>query len=92
MAKAPSLREDRNKGTQRTRKLSTGNALGSWRNGKERFVRARRGTAGAKPYTMKVVRTVLNGGDEETGLCRPRLVATQLECGFFGLYFAKCSD
>src|SRR5215471_14772724 len=23
------------------------------------------------------VRTVLNGGDEETGLCRPRLVATQ---------------
>ena len=80
MAKAPSLREDRNKGTQRTRKLSTGNALWSWRNGKERFVRARRGTAGAKPYTMKVVRTVLNGGDEETGLCRPRLVATQLEC------------
>ena len=57
MAKAPSLREDRNKGTQRTRKLSTGNALWSWRNGKERFVRARRGTAGAKPYTMKVVRT-----------------------------------
>ena len=82
MAKAPSLREDRNKGTQRTRKLSTGNALWSWRNGKERFVCARRGTAGAKPYTMKVVRTVLNGGDEETGLCRPRLVATQLECGF----------
>src|SRR5215468_7840134 len=38
---------------------------------------SRRGTAGAKPYTMKVVRTVLNGGDEETGLCRPRLVATQ---------------
>src|SRR5215475_2934724 len=26
-------------------------------------------------------RPVLNGGDEETGLCRPRLVATQLECG-----------
>jgi hypothetical protein len=42
-------------------------------------------TAGAKPYTMKVVRTVFNGGDEETGLCRPRLVATQLECGFFSL-------
>src|SRR5437763_10468167 len=39
---------------------------------------SRRGTAGAKPYTMKVVRTVCNGGDEETGLCRPRLVATQL--------------
>jgi hypothetical protein len=40
-------------------------------------------TEGAKPYTMKVVRTVFNGGDEETGLVRPRLVATQLECGFF---------
>ena len=80
MAKAPSLRKARTRGTQRTRKLSTGNALWSWRNGKERFVRARRGTAGAKPYTMKVVRTVLNGGDEETGLCRPRLVATQREC------------
>ena len=31
-------------------------------------------------YTMKVARTVLNGGDEETGLVRPRLVTTQLEC------------
>ena len=41
-------------------------------------------TEGAKPYTMKVVRPVLNGGDEETGLVRPRLVATQLECAFFG--------
>ena len=29
---------------------------------------------------MKVARTVLNGGDEETGFVRPRLVATQLEC------------
>jgi hypothetical protein len=38
-------------------------------------------TEGAKPYTMKVVRTVFNGGDEETGLVRPRLVATQLESG-----------
>jgi hypothetical protein len=37
-AKAPSLWEDRTKGTQRTRKLSTGERLGSWRNGKERFV------------------------------------------------------
>jgi insertion element IS1 protein InsB len=26
---------------------------------------------------VKVARPVLNGGDEETGLCRPRLVATQ---------------
>src|SRR4029453_573079 len=78
MAKAPSLREARNKGTQRTRKLSTGNALWSWRNGKERFVRARRGTAGAKPYTMKVVRTVFNGGHEETYGNATRLVPTQL--------------
>jgi hypothetical protein len=31
-------------------------------------------------------RPVLNGGDEETGLVRPRLVATQLECGDF--YYA----
>ena len=31
----------------------------------------------------QVVRTVFNGGDEETGLVRPRLVATQLECVFF---------
>jgi hypothetical protein len=77
MAKAPSLREARTKGTQRTRKLSTGKALWSWRNGKERFVRARRGTAGAKPYTMKVVRTVFNGGHEETYGNATRLVPTQ---------------
>jgi hypothetical protein len=30
----------------------------------------------SKPYTMKVVRMVFNGGDEETSLYRPRLVAT----------------
>jgi hypothetical protein len=41
--------------------------------------------AGAKPYTMKVVRTVFNGGDEETGLVRPRLVATQLESAIYDL-------
>ena len=83
MAKAPSLRKDRTKGTQRTRKLSTGNALRSWRNGKGRFVRARRRTAGAKPYTMKVVRTVFNGGHEETYGNATRLVPTQRECEFF---------
>jgi hypothetical protein len=44
------------------RKLYMGGYLWSWRNVKERFVRSRRGTEGAKPYTMKVVRTVLNGG------------------------------
>lgn len=37
-AKAPSLWKDWSKGTQRTRKLSTGGLLGSWRNAKERFV------------------------------------------------------
>jgi hypothetical protein len=30
MAKAPSLRKDWNKGSQRTRKLSAGERLGSW--------------------------------------------------------------
>ena len=33
---------------------------------------------GVEPDAMKVASPVLNGGDEETGLCRPRLVATQL--------------
>ena len=37
-AKAPSLRKDRSKGTQRTRKLYTGGYPWSWRNVKERFV------------------------------------------------------
>jgi hypothetical protein len=39
-----------------------------------------RRTSGAAPDAVKVARPVLNGGDEETGLSRPRLVATQLEC------------
>ncbi len=33
---------------------------------------------GAEPDAIQVARPVLNGGDEETGLLRPRLVATQL--------------
>jgi hypothetical protein len=37
-AQAPSLRKDRTTGSQRTRKLSTGERLWSWRNGQERFV------------------------------------------------------
>jgi hypothetical protein len=41
-------------------------------------VGTRRGTAGAKPYTMKVVRTVFNGGHEETYGNATRLVPTQL--------------
>jgi len=39
-------------------------------------------TKGVKPDALKGASPVLNGGDEETGLGRPRLVATQLECGF----------
>jgi hypothetical protein len=40
-----------------------------------------RSTKGVKPDALKGASPVLKGGDEETGLCRPRLVATQLECG-----------
>src|SRR6266581_6034297 len=38
---------------------------------------------GVEPDAIKGASPVLNGGDEETGLVRPRLVATQLECGDF---------
>ena len=38
MAKAPSLRKDWSKGTQRTRKLYPGGYPWSWRNVQERFV------------------------------------------------------
>ena len=41
---------------------------------------------GVKPGAVKAASPVLNGGDEETGLCRPRLVATQLECANFGTF------
>ena len=34
---------------------------------------------GVEPDAMKVASPVLNGGDEETGLVRPRLVATKLQ-------------
>ena len=37
-----------------------------------------------KPSAVKAASSVLNGGDEETGLVRPRLVATQLESGKYG--------
>jgi hypothetical protein len=40
-----------------------------------------RSIKGVKPDALKGASPVLNGGDEETGLSRPRLVATQLECG-----------
>src|SRR5262245_51740146 len=39
---------------------------------------SRRRIAGAQPGAVKAASPVLNGGDEETGLDRPRLVATQL--------------
>lgn len=39
-----------------------------------------RRTKGVKPSAVKAASSVLNGGDEETGLVRPRLVTTQLEC------------
>ena len=39
----------------------------------------RRRTEGVKPGAVKAASPVLNGGDEETGFVRPRLVATQLE-------------
>jgi hypothetical protein len=38
---------------------------------------------GVKPGAVKAASPVLNGGDEETGLFRPRLVATQLESEIF---------
>ena len=89
-AKAPSLWEDGNKGTQRTRKLSTGGLPWSWRNGNRRFmVFPWRSTKGVKPDALKGARPVLNGGDEETGLCRPRLVATQLESEYLSLDIAQ---
>src|SRR6266849_3936382 len=44
-----------------------------------------RRTAGAEPCEVKASSTVLNGGDEETGLFRPRLVATQLYGGLLAL-------
>jgi len=79
MAKAPSLWKDGNKGTQRTRKLATGERLWSWRNGHRRFmVSPWRLTTGVKPDALKGASPVFNGSDAETGLCRPHLVATQL--------------
>jgi hypothetical protein len=78
-AKAPSLGEEGNKGTQCTRKLYTGGYLWNWRNGNRRFmVTPWRMITGAEPYTMKVVRAVLNGGREETYSNATRLAPTQL--------------
>src|SRR5712691_10089594 len=78
-AKAPSLRKDRNKGTQRTRKLCTVNTVyaGEMRRNAS-WHRLWRRTAGVEPCAVKVARTVLNGGEEETGHTALRLVPTQL--------------
>ena len=40
-----------------------------------------KGLQGTSLAAYPTASPVLNGGDEETGLVRPRLVATQLECG-----------
>src|SRR5687768_17315246 len=79
MAKAPRLRKDRSKGTQRTRKLSTVYAVeaGERRRDASWGLPGRR-TAGAEPYAVKAARTVLNGGDEETCGSVTRLVPIQL--------------
>src|SRR6266436_8136483 len=70
MAKALSLRKDRTKGTQRTRKLSTGNVRGMLRKWEGTLREAFLGewTEGAEPCKVKALSTVLNGGREET--CR----------------------
>ena len=79
MAKAPSLRKDRNKGTLRTRRLYTENAPWSKGNGKGRFKgNTWRTIEGAEPCEVKASSTVLNGEDKETGRKALRLVLTQL--------------
>ena len=62
MAKAPSLRKDWNKGTQRTRKLSAGNARGMLREWEETLrgtQGSRRRIAGAKPGAVKAASPVV---------------------------------
>jgi len=87
MAKAPSLWKDGNKGTQRTRKLSTGGLLWSWRNGTRRsMVVLWRLTTGAEPDAVKAASPVLNGEDEETDRKELRLVLTQLDSAFLLVY------
>ena len=49
-----------------------------------------RTTKGAAPCAVKVARTVLNGGDEETYRKATRLVPTQLECGDVHENRAEC--
>src|ERR1700730_16503749 len=82
MAKALSLRKDRTKGTQRTRKLSTGNVRGMLRKWEGTLREAFLGewTEGAEPCKVKALSTVLNGGREETCRKVTRLAPTHHGC------------
>jgi len=82
---APRRWQDGSKGIQRTRKRSTVHAPWMREQGEGTLhgVLPWRRTAGAEPDAMQAARPVLNGGDEETGLLRPRLVATQLRRSHF---------
>jgi hypothetical protein len=63
MAKAPSLWKDGTKGTQRTRKLSTGECTVELEKWEQTLHECPwRPTKGAAPCAVKVARTVLNGG------------------------------
>jgi hypothetical protein len=63
MAKAPSLREDRSKGPQRTRKLSTVYSVYAGEMSRDAsWAPPWRRTAGVEPSAVKAARTVLNGG------------------------------
>ncbi len=83
MAKALSLRKDRTKGTQRTRKLSTGNVRGMLRKWEGTLREASLGewTEGAEPCKVKALSTVLNGGREETCRKVTRLAPTHQGVG-----------
>jgi hypothetical protein len=81
LAKAPSPREDQTKGTQRTRKLSTGShrtvELKKWEGTLRGAIRPRRRTEGVEPDAVKAASPVLNGGREEMCSNATRLAPTQ---------------
>jgi hypothetical protein len=85
MAKAPSLREDRSKGPQRTRKLSTVYSVYAGEMSRDAsWAPPWRRTAGVEPSAVKAARTVLNGGDEETGMVRRALSLPNYVAPAFG--------
>src|SRR5712691_3245532 len=88
MAKALSLRKDRTKGTQRTRKLATGNVRGMLRKWEGTLREASLGewTEGAEPCKVKALSTVLNGGREETCRKVTRLAPTHQGVGNRAFY------